>query len=71
MGFDGFVVQSKSVFSSPLVKYLISVDSSRVCRFSSFKLVDGVVEFLHRERLQCVFVLLVLVLVFVFVCLRR
>ena len=29
-----------------------------------FTLVDGVVEFLHRERLHCVLVLLVLVLVF-------
>ena len=45
----------------------LSVDSSRVCRFSSFKLVDGAVEFLHRERLHCVLVLLVLVLVFAFV----
>ena len=34
-------------------------------------LVDGVVEFLHRERLHRVLMLLVLVLVFVFVRLRR
>ena len=42
----------------------LSVDSSPVCRISSCELVDGVAEFLHRERLP-------LVLVFVFVRLRR
>ena len=48
----------------------VLVDSSGVCSFASFE-VDGVVEFLHRERLQCVVVLLVRVFVFVFVCLRH
>ena len=49
----------------------ICVDSSRVCSFASFELVDGVAEFLHHERRHCVLVLLVIVLVFVFVSLRR
>ena len=42
----------------------LGVDTSRVGRFSSFQLVGGVVEFLHREWLHCVLVLFVLVLVF-------
>ena len=51
----------------------LGVDSTRVDRFSSFQLVSGVVEFLHREWFHCVLVLftLVLVFVFVFVFLRR
>ena len=47
----------------------LGVDSSRVGR-SSFQLVDGAVEFLHREWLHCVLVLFVPVIVFVFVLLR-
>ena len=62
----------------------LSVDSSRVCRISSSRmlpvcrifqedsmLVEYVAEFLHRDRLHCVLVLLMFVLVFVFECLRR
>ena len=73
MGVDGFVVQWYWVLfeSSGGVFDHLGVDSSRVGRFSSFQLVDGVVEFLHRGRLHCVLVLFVLVLVFVFVLLRR
>ena len=41
------------------------VDSSRVRSFASFESIGGVAEFLHRERLHCVLVLLVIVLMFV------
>ena len=36
----------------------LGVDSSRVGRFSFFKFVDGVIEFLHRVLLHCLLVLL-------------
>ena len=51
--FDSFAVESCHVFceSSGRVFDYLSVDSSRVCCFLSFEWVDGVVEFLHRERL--------------------
>ena len=54
-------------FLSLLVEYfIISALAPLVsAAFPLFTLVDGVVEFLHRERLHCVLVLLVLVLVFV------
>ena len=58
------------IAEDPLFDHL-SVDSLRVRSFASLKLVDGIVEFLHRERFHCVLVLLGPVLVFVFVRLRR
>ena len=73
VGFDGFVVQSWQVCFESFGEVFdhFSVDSSRVGRCSSHKLVDGVVEFLHREWLHRVLVLLLIVLVFVIVFLRR
>ena len=49
----------------------LRVNPSSVCSFASFELDEGVVEFLHRERLHCVLVLLIMVFVFVFRVLRR
>ena len=58
--------RSKCFLSLPVGYMIISaLTPLGVGRNSSCKLVDGVVEFLHRERFHCVLVLLVLVLVFV------
>ena len=61
------------VFLNLVVEYLIisALTPLVSAALPLLELVDGVVEFLHRERLHCVLVLLVLVLVFVFLCLRR
>ena len=60
------VCSRRKCFLSLLVESLIiSTLNPLVSGFSSFQLVDGVVEFLHREWLQRVLVLFVPVLVFV------
>ena len=48
----------------------LCVVSSRVGRLASFELVHGGAEFLHRERLHCMVLLLAVVLVFVLKSLR-
>ena len=61
------------VFLNLVVEYLIisALTPLVSAALPLLVLVDGVVEFLHREQLHRVLMLLVLVLVFVFVCLRR
>ena len=61
--------RNKCFDSSGGVFDLLSVHTSRVPCFSSFELIGGVVEFLHREGRHRVLWLVATVLVFV--CLRR
>ena len=58
MFFDDFVAQSwyVCVDSSGGALDRSCIDTFRVCNFASYELIDGVVEFLHRERRHCVWV---------------